>query len=42
MLEIETLPVTVCEMTDDEAVIAMVEANLQREPILPSEPAGAV
>lgn len=37
VLEIETMPVIVREMTDDEAVIAMVDANLQRETILPSE-----
>jgi ParB family chromosome partitioning protein len=34
-----TLPVIVREMTRDEAVIAMVDANLQREVILPSEKA---
>lgn len=37
VLGIETMPVIVREMTDDEAVIAMVDANLQREAILPSE-----
>ena len=41
MLGIETMPVIVREMTDDEAVIAMVDANLQREAILPSEKAFA-
>ena len=40
-LEIETMPVIVREMSDDEAVIAMVDANLQREHILPSEKAFA-
>lgn len=40
-LGIETMPVVVREMTDDEAVIAMVDANLQRETILPSEKAFA-
>jgi ParB family chromosome partitioning protein len=40
-LELETMPVIVREMTDDEAVIAMVDANLQRETILPSEKAFA-
>ena len=40
-LELETMPVVVREMTDDEAVIAMVDANLQREHILPSEKAFA-
>ena len=34
---LETMPVLVREMTDDEAVIAMVDANLQREHVLPSE-----
>lgn len=41
VLGIETMPVIVREMTDDEAVIAMVDANLQREAILPSEKAFA-
>ncbi len=41
VLEIETMPVIVREMSDDEAVIAMVDANLQRETILPSEKAFA-
>ena len=40
-LGVETMPVIVREMTDDEAVIAMVDANLQRETILPSEKAFA-
>jgi len=40
-LGIEYIPVIVREMTDDEAVIAMVDANLQREHILPSEKAFA-
>lgn len=40
-LELEAMPVVVREMTDDEAVIAMVDANLQREHILPSEKAFA-
>lgn len=40
-LELETMPVIVREMSDDEAVIAMVDANLQRETILPSEKAFA-
>jgi ParB family chromosome partitioning protein len=38
---LETMPVIVRDMTDDEAVIAMVDANLQREHILPSEKAFA-
>ncbi len=41
VLELETMPVIVREMTDDEAIIAMVDANLQRETILPSEKAFA-
>lgn len=41
VLELETMPVIVREMADDEAVIAMVDANLQREHILPSEKAFA-
>ena len=41
VLESETMPVIVREMSDDEAVIAMVDANLQREHILPSEKAFA-
>lgn len=38
---LETVPVIIRELTDDEAVIAMVDANLQREEILPSEKAYA-
>ena len=34
---LDTLPVIVREMTDDAAVILMVDSNLQRENILPSE-----
>ena len=41
VLGIETMPVVVREMSDDEAVIAMVDANLHRETILPSEKAFA-
>ena len=41
ILGLKTMPVIVREMTDDEAVIAMVDANLQRETILPSEKAFA-
>lgn len=41
VLGIETMPVIIREMSDDEAVIAMVDANLQREYILPSEKAFA-
>lgn len=38
---IEAMPVIVRDMSDDEAIIAMVDANLQRENILPSERAYA-
>ena len=41
VLGVETMPVIVRELSDDEAVIAMVDANLQRETILPSEKAFA-
>ena len=41
VLGIETMQVIVRDMSDDEAVIAMVDANLQREHILPSEKAFA-
>ena len=41
VLGLKTMPVIVRKMTDDEAVIAMVDANLQRETILPSEKAFA-
>ena len=34
---LETMPVIVKNLTDDEAVIYMVDSNLQRENILPSE-----
>ena len=34
-LGLTTMPVIVREMTDEEAVVAMVDANLQREHILP-------
>ncbi len=37
----ETLPCVVRKLTDDEAVIIMVDSNIQREEILPSEKAFA-
>ena len=37
----DTIPAIVREMTNDEAVIAMVDANIQREELLPSEKAFA-
>ena len=40
-LGLETVPVLVREMSDDEAVILMVDSNLQREHLLPSEKAFA-
>lgn len=41
LLGIKTMPVIIREFTDDEAIIAMVNSNLQRENILPSEKAFA-
>lgn len=38
---LSNIPAIVREMTDDEAVIAMVDANIQREELLPSEKAFA-
>ena len=38
---LETMPVFIVALDDDEAVIRMVDANLQREEILPSEKAHA-
>ena len=40
-LGLSTMPVIVRNLTDEEAVIAMVDSNLQREHILPSEKAFA-
>ena len=40
-LGMETMPVIVRQLTDEEAVITMVDSNLQREHILPSEKAFA-
>lgn len=40
-LGLKAIPVLVREMTDDEAVILMVDSNLQRENLLPSEKAFA-
>ena len=40
-LGLKTVPVLIREMTDDEAVILMVDSNLQRENLLPSEKAFA-
>lgn len=41
ILKLETIPCIVRELTDDEATIIMVDSNLQREKILPSEKAFA-
>lgn len=38
---LDTIPVFVRDLTDDEAVIVMVDSNIQREEILPSEKAKA-
>ena len=38
---LEDMPVIIREMTDEEAVIEMVDANIQREEVLPSEKAWA-
>ena len=38
---LETMPVVIRNYTDEEAVVAMVDTNLQREEILPSEKARA-
>ena len=40
-LGITEIPSTVCNMTDEEAIVAMVDANLHRDHILPSEKAFA-
>ena len=40
-LGMETMPVIIRDLTDEEAVITMVDSNLQREHILPSEKAFA-
>lgn len=41
LLGIDVLPVLVRELTDNEAVILMVDSNIQRENLLPSEKAFA-
>jgi ParB family chromosome partitioning protein len=41
LAEVSTLPCIVRELTDDEAIILMVDSNLQREKVLPSERAFA-
>ncbi len=41
LAELPTVPCIVQELTDDEAIIIMVDSNLQREQVLPSEKAFA-
>ena len=41
MLNLETVPVTVCDVSREEATIMLVDSNLHREHILPSEKAKA-
>lgn len=41
LLGMEKIPAIIREMTDDEAVVNMVDANIQREELLPSEKAFA-
>ena len=41
MAGLNTIPASVRELSDDDAVIAMVDANIQREELLPSEKAFA-
>lgn len=41
MLNLETVPVTVCDVSKEEATIMLVDSNLHREHILPSEKAKA-
>ncbi len=40
-LGMDTMPVIIRDLTDEEAIITMVDSNLQREHILPSEKAFA-
>ena len=40
-LGMERIPAIIREMTDDEAIVKMVDANIQREELLPSEKAFA-
>ena len=42
LARLKTLPVIVRDMSDDAAVLLMVDSNLQREQILPSERAFAL
>lgn len=41
LLGLETMPVIVRDLTDDQAILMMVDSNIQRETLLPSERAFA-
>ncbi len=41
LAELPTLPCIIRELTDDESILIMVDSNLQREQVLPSEKAFA-
>ena len=41
IIGLKTIPAIVRELTDDDAVVSMVDANIQREKLLPSEKAKA-
>lgn len=41
-LGMETVPAIIRDMTDDEAIVKMVDSNIQREELLPSEKAFAL
>ena len=41
LVGLSTVPCIIRELTDDEAIIVMVDSNLQREQVLPSEKAFA-
>ena len=41
LLKIDSIEARVCDMTDEEAILVMVDSNLHREHILPSEKAKA-
>lgn len=41
ILGMKTVPAIIRELTDDDAVVSMVDANIQREKLLPSEKARA-
>ena len=42
LLGLETMPVIVRDLTDDQAILMMVDSNIQRETLLPSERAFAL